>query len=110
MNLWLDGVQRAYPRLEGDATADVAIVGGGIAGIASAYSLATGSARRRRSGERAQRRLPPRRRGRELRRRVAPLRRRQGTADLASHEAHTRARALARGAPFDRMRAALERL
>jgi len=45
MSLWLDGVQRAYPRLEGDATADVAIVGGGIAGIASAYFLATASAR-----------------------------------------------------------------
>jgi gamma-glutamylputrescine oxidase len=40
MSLWLDGVQRAYPRLDGDAQADVAIVGGGIAGIATAYFLA----------------------------------------------------------------------
>src|SRR6059036_2108075 len=45
MSLWLDGVQRAYPPLEGDATADIAIVGGGIAGIASAYFLATAGAR-----------------------------------------------------------------
>src|SRR5256886_7158517 len=45
MSLWRDGVQRAYPPLEGNATADVAIVGGGIAGIASAYFLATASAR-----------------------------------------------------------------
>src|SRR5437879_4529627 len=40
MSLWLDGLERTYPPLEGDATADVAIVGGGIAGIASAYFLA----------------------------------------------------------------------
>ncbi len=45
MSLWLDDVSRAYPPLEGDATADVAIVGGGIAGIASAYFLATAGAR-----------------------------------------------------------------
>src|SRR5439155_1597959 len=45
MSLWLDGVQRAYPPLEGDVTADIAIVGGGIAGIASAYFLATAGAR-----------------------------------------------------------------
>jgi gamma-glutamylputrescine oxidase len=44
MSLWLDGVQRSYPALEGDASADVAIVGGGIAGIASAYFLATSGA------------------------------------------------------------------
>lgn len=39
-SLWLDGA-RATPRapLDADVTADVAIVGGGIAGIATAYSL-----------------------------------------------------------------------
>src|SRR3954466_11858759 len=40
MSLWLEGVQRSYPALDGDARADVAIVGGGIAGIATAYFLA----------------------------------------------------------------------
>src|SRR6185503_584089 len=45
MSLWLDGVQRSYPALEGDTTADVAIVGGGIAGIATAYFLAKAGAR-----------------------------------------------------------------
>ena len=45
MSLWLDGVQRSYPRLDGDAQADVAIVGGGIAGIATAYFLAKSGAR-----------------------------------------------------------------
>ena len=45
MSLWLDGVQRAYPRLDGDAEADVAIVGGGIAGVATAYFLAKAGAR-----------------------------------------------------------------
>jgi len=40
MSLWLDGVSRSYPPLEGDLTADVAIVGGGIAGIATAYFVA----------------------------------------------------------------------
>jgi len=45
MSLWLDGVQRSYPRLDGDAEADVAIVGGGIAGIATAYFLAKSGAR-----------------------------------------------------------------
>ena len=44
MSLWLDGLERTYPPLEGDATADVAIVGGGIAGIASAYFLAKAGA------------------------------------------------------------------
>jgi glycine/D-amino acid oxidase-like deaminating enzyme len=45
VSLWLDGVHRSYPPLEGDATADVAIVGAGIAGIASAYFLASAGAR-----------------------------------------------------------------
>ena len=41
MSLWLDGVSRSYPPLDGDVTADVAIVGAGIAGIATAYFLAS---------------------------------------------------------------------
>jgi gamma-glutamylputrescine oxidase len=45
MSLWLEGVQRSYPPLEGDAAADVAIVGGGIAGIATAYFLARAGAK-----------------------------------------------------------------
>jgi glycine/D-amino acid oxidase-like deaminating enzyme len=45
MSLWLEGVQRSYPPLESDATADFAIVGGGIAGIATAYFLAKSGAR-----------------------------------------------------------------
>ena len=36
---------RTYPPLAADATADVAIVGGGIAGIATAYFLARGGAK-----------------------------------------------------------------
>jgi glycine/D-amino acid oxidase-like deaminating enzyme len=44
VSLWLDGTTRMYPALEGDAAADVAIVGGGIAGIASAYFLAKAGA------------------------------------------------------------------
>ncbi len=40
MSLWLDGRRRVYPPLDDDTTADVAIVGGGIAGVASAYVLA----------------------------------------------------------------------
>src|SRR6267378_3058521 len=44
MSLWLDGAQRAYAPLEHDTTADVTIVGGGIAGIASAYFLAKAGA------------------------------------------------------------------
>src|SRR2546428_8910076 len=44
MSLWLDGMERTYAALEGDAAADVAIVGGGIAGIASAYFLAAAGA------------------------------------------------------------------
>ena len=45
MSLWLDGAERVYQPLQGDATADVAIVGGGIAGIASAYFLAKSGAK-----------------------------------------------------------------
>jgi gamma-glutamylputrescine oxidase len=45
MSLWLDGVSRSYPRLDGDVTADVAVVGAGIAGIATAYFLASAGAR-----------------------------------------------------------------
>lgn len=44
MSLWLDGVGRTYPPLDGDARADVAIVGGGLAGIATAYFLAKSGA------------------------------------------------------------------
>jgi glycine/D-amino acid oxidase-like deaminating enzyme len=43
--LWLDGAERTYPALDGDARADVAIVGGGIAGIATAYFLARSGAK-----------------------------------------------------------------
>ena len=45
MSLWLDGVQRSYPPLEGDARADVVIVGAGIAGVATAYFLARAGAK-----------------------------------------------------------------
>src|SRR5216110_64477 len=45
MSLWLEGVQRSYPALDGDASADVAIVGAGIAGIATAYFLAKAGVR-----------------------------------------------------------------
>ncbi len=42
MSLWLDGeISPHYPPLDGDATADVAVVGAGIAGIATAYLLAS---------------------------------------------------------------------
>ncbi len=44
MSLWLDGVGRTYPPLDGDESADVAIVGAGIAGIATAYFLAKAGA------------------------------------------------------------------
>ncbi|MGH2491809.1 MAG: NAD(P)/FAD-dependent oxidoreductase [Candidatus Limnocylindria bacterium] len=44
MSLWLDGVSRSYPPLDGDVAADVAVVGGGIAGIATAYFLASAGA------------------------------------------------------------------
>jgi len=46
MSLWLDGeVSPHYPRLDGDLTADVAVVGAGIAGIATAYFLASTGAK-----------------------------------------------------------------
>ena len=45
VSLWLDGRTRTYAPLDDDASADVAIVGGGIAGIASAYFLARAGAR-----------------------------------------------------------------
>ena len=45
MSLWLDGVSRSYPPLDGDVTADVAIVGAGIAGVAAAYFLASTGAK-----------------------------------------------------------------
>ena len=44
-SLWLDGVSRSYPPLDGDVTADVAIVGAGIAGVATAYFLASSGAK-----------------------------------------------------------------
>jgi glycine/D-amino acid oxidase-like deaminating enzyme len=44
MSLWLDGASRSYPPLDSGATADVAIVGAGIAGIATAYFLASSGA------------------------------------------------------------------
>lgn len=40
MSMWLDGETRAHPPLNADVTADVVIVGAGIAGIATAYFLA----------------------------------------------------------------------
>ena len=45
MSLWLDGVSRSNPPLDGDVTADVAVVGAGIAGVATAYFLATAGAK-----------------------------------------------------------------
>ena len=46
MSLWLDGdVSPHYPPLEGDVTADVAVVGAGIAGVATAYFLASAGAK-----------------------------------------------------------------
>jgi gamma-glutamylputrescine oxidase len=44
MSLWLDGQRRVYPPLEADVTADVAVIGAGIAGIATAYFLASAGA------------------------------------------------------------------
>src|SRR6185436_7462828 len=44
-SLWLDEVSRSYPPLAGDVTADVAIVGAGIAGVATAYFLASTGAK-----------------------------------------------------------------
>src|SRR6267143_5783544 len=44
MSLWLDGASRSYPRLAGDESADVAVVGAGIAGVATAYFLAAAGA------------------------------------------------------------------
>ncbi|MDP9282343.1 MAG: FAD-binding oxidoreductase [Chloroflexota bacterium] len=45
MSLWLDGVSRSYPPLDCDVTADVAVVGAGIAGVATAYFLASAGAK-----------------------------------------------------------------
>jgi gamma-glutamylputrescine oxidase len=45
MSLWLDGVSRSYPPLDRDVTADVVVVGAGIAGIATAYFLASAGAK-----------------------------------------------------------------
>ena len=39
MSLWLEGAALGRPSLEGDHVADVAIIGGGIAGAATAYLL-----------------------------------------------------------------------
>jgi len=45
MSLWLDGeVSPHCPPLDGDVTADVAVVGAGIAGVATAYFLASAGA------------------------------------------------------------------
>jgi glycine/D-amino acid oxidase-like deaminating enzyme len=45
VSLWLErDVSPSYPPLDGDVTADVAIVGAGIAGIAAAYFLASSGA------------------------------------------------------------------
>jgi gamma-glutamylputrescine oxidase len=45
MSLWLDGASRSYPPLDGDVAADVAVVGAGIAGVATAYFLASSGAK-----------------------------------------------------------------
>jgi gamma-glutamylputrescine oxidase len=45
MSLWLDGVSRTYSPLDRDVTVDVAVVGAGIAGIATAYFLASAGAK-----------------------------------------------------------------
>ncbi len=46
MSLWLDGeVSPHYPPLDRDVTADVAVVGAGIAGVATAYFLASAGAK-----------------------------------------------------------------
>jgi len=45
MSLWLDGVSRSYPPLDGDVTGDVVVVGAGIAGVATAYFLASAGAK-----------------------------------------------------------------
>jgi glycine/D-amino acid oxidase-like deaminating enzyme len=45
MSLWLDGAEHVYAGFEGETTADVAIVGAGIAGVATAYFLAKSGAR-----------------------------------------------------------------
>lgn len=44
-SLWLEGASRSYVPLDRDVTADVAVVGGGIAGVATAYFLAGAGAR-----------------------------------------------------------------
>lgn len=44
-SLWLEGATRTYASLDADVTADVAVVGGGIAGIATSYFLASAGAR-----------------------------------------------------------------
>ncbi|HEY6960020.1 MAG TPA: FAD-dependent oxidoreductase [Candidatus Limnocylindria bacterium] len=44
-SLWLDGTTRTFGSLDGDTTVDVAVVGGGIAGIATSYFLASAGAR-----------------------------------------------------------------
>ena len=45
-SIWLDEIAAdVFPRLDGDAAADVAIVGAGIAGIATAYHLARAGAK-----------------------------------------------------------------
>src|SRR5881409_817478 len=44
MSLWLDGASRSYPTLDRDDSADVAVVGAGIAGVATAYFLASAGA------------------------------------------------------------------
>ena len=43
-SLWLDGTRREFGALESDTAADVAIVGGGIAGVCTAYFLARAGA------------------------------------------------------------------
>ena len=45
-SIWLDEIAADnYPSLDNDASADVAIVGAGIAGIATAYHLARAGAK-----------------------------------------------------------------
>lgn len=38
---WVGGGQKTYPKIKGDVTADVAVIGGGLTGLLTAYLLST---------------------------------------------------------------------